>query len=300
MKKVIKISDRLDRNAGIILSLPAVIILALFVIYPFLSCILDSLTNLSIRTMLNPSERMFIGLNNYASLFNESSFWLAFRNTFYFVCLVVPAQTLLALFFAVIINGSSMWQRILKFSFFLPVIVSMAVLSIIWALIYNPSAGPLNAVLNLIGISPQPFLNSSEQAMICIAVMSVWQGVGFQMMIYLAGLQTISGDLYEAAKVEGANAIKRFYTITLPLLKNITVFVITITTIFAFKLFVQPHLLTQGGPGGATKTLILRLYDEAFINGDYGKASAISIIFFIILIIVTLILKRLGPREIRS
>jgi fructooligosaccharide transport system permease protein len=199
--------------------------------------------------------------------------------------------------FSLVVNGSGLWRRILRISFFLPVITSMAVLSVVWSLLYNPTFGAFNSILKIFGFPAQPFLDSPAQAMNCIIVMSVWQGVGFQMMIFLAGLQTIPSHLYEAAQIEGAGKVTQFRYITLPLLKNTSVFVVFITTIFAFKLFVQPHLITHGAPEGSTQTLILQLYNEAFVNGRYGKASAVSVVFFVIVLSVSLIQKSLMPKE---
>lgn len=295
-----RLGRALDRHAGYVLCLPAIIILGLFVVYPFLLAIVNSFTNQSIKTLLNPELRSFVGLSNFQELLAGDDFLAALKNTCYFVAVTVPTQALLALLFALIVNGSELWRRILRTSFFLPVIASMAVLSVVWALLYNPTMGLFNALLKLVGIPPQPFLNSPGQAMLCIIVMSVWQGVGFQMMIFLAGMQTIPAQLYEAARIEKASKRQQFVHVTLPLLKNTMVFVIFITTVFAFKLFVQPHLITGGGPEGSTTTLILKLYDEAFVNGRYGKASAISILFFVIVFVITMVQKRLLPRETKQ
>jgi fructooligosaccharide transport system permease protein len=295
-----KIFDYFDRTSGLWLSLPAIICLSVFVIYPFLVALKGSLTNSSMYSVLGNEETTFVGIKNYYSLFSNKEFLKTLKNTLYFVGIVVPLQTVLALFMAVLVNGSLLWQKILKFSFFLPVIISMAVLSVVWGLLFNPTSSPFNEIFLLIGIPKQKFLSDPGLAMLCIAVMSIWQGAGFQMMLYLAGLQTIPDELYEAAETEGAGRVRQFFLITLPLLKNTTLFVVTITTIFAFKLFVQPHLLTQGGPGGATKTIILKMYDEAFVNGNYGIANSIAIIFFILVIVVTLFIKLISPKEEKS
>lgn len=296
-----KVSEALfsfsDRHAGILLSAPALLLLGTFVLWPFGLALVSSFTNQSVKTILNPELREWVGTANYAELLGDANFSQALFNTCYFVVVTVPIQIALALSFAVVVNGSGLWKRILRVSFFLPVITSMAVLSVVWSLLYNPSFGAFNALLGAIGLPPQPFLSSPNQAMNCIVVMSVWQGVGFQMMIFLAGMQTIPDDLYEAASIAGASPFRQFLHVTLPLLKNTIVFAIFVTTIFAFKLFVQPHLITRGGPEGSTRTLILLLYDEAFTNGRYGKASAISVVFFVIVLAVALVQKFLLPKE---
>ena len=296
-KAIDRIKLALDNNAGVVLSLPALIILFLFVVYPFLTAVLESFTNQSLQSLLHPETKKFVGLDNYRELFAGGDFIRALKNTLYFVAVVVPVQTALALLLAVIVNGAGLWRRLLRVSFFLPVITSMAVLSVVWTLLYNPSFGAFNSLLGFLGMGAQPFLDSPGQAMPCIIVMSIWQGVGFQMMVFLGGMQVIPRQLYEVARVENANSWQQFRYITFPLLVNTTVFVVFITTIFAFKLFVQPHLITHGGPLGSTQTLILMLYDEAFTIGRYGKASAVAVVFFLIVLVVTLIQKRFLPRE---
>ncbi len=290
----------LDRHAGLWLSLPALTLLAVFVVAPFLLALAGSFTNQSVQTLLQPDNIKFVGAANYLELFQDGDFWRAMLNTLYFVILVTPLQVGLALFMAVLVNGSGVWRRMLRVSFFLPVVTSMAVLAVVWSLLLNPGAGAFNTLLQKLGLPPQPFLDSPRQAMLCLAAMSVWQGVGFQMMIFLAGMQAIPPALYEAARLENAGHWQCFRRITLPLLKNTMIFVVYVTTVFAFKLFVQPHLITRGGPRGATRTLILMLYDEAFTNLRYGKAAAISVVFFAVVLAISLLQRRLLPREERA
>lgn len=294
-----KLTTFLNCHAGIFLSLPAFLLLALFVILPFVSAIYDSFTNQSLKTILQPQLHRWVGFDNYAELLTDSEFGRALGNTAFFVVLVTPLQCLLALAMAVMVEGSSLWQRYLRTCFFFPVVTSLAVLAVIWGLLYNPNFGLFNRWLQLIGFPAQPFLTSPSQAMLCIAAMSIWQGAGFQMMLFLAGMKNIPPELYEAAAVEGASRWQRFWRITLPMLRNTAILVITITTIFAFKLFVQPHLLTNGGPEGSTTTLLLQLFHEAFTHNDFARASAVSVIFFVIVLVVSLIQRRLLPREER-
>ncbi len=298
--KQLNVRSFLDRNAGLILSIPALFILFLMVIVPFVMALVTSFTNLSVKSLLNPNHLQITGVSNYASLLTDRAFLTAIQNTFFFTVLVVPLQTGLALLFAVIVKGTALWQKVLKTSFFLPVITSMAVLSVVWTLLLNPSIGPINTILSLLSIEPQPFLTHKSQAMLCIITMSIWQGAGFQMMVFLAGMQAIPKQLYEAAAIEHSSPWQNFRYVTFPLLRNTTIFVILITTIFAFKLFIQPHLITQGGPQNATMTIILQLYNQAFVNGSYGKASAISILFFVIVLTVSLVQRNLLPKEIKS
>ena len=288
-----------DRQAGLLLSLPALVLLLLFVVLPFAVAVNTSLTNESVKTILDPSLRASVGAENYLAVLRDARFLQALRNTAYFVAVTVPLQVGLALALAVLVNGSALWQRALGTVFFLPVVTSLAVLSVVWSLLYNPSYGFLNALLRSAGLPAQPFLTSPDQAMPCIIAMSVWQGAGFQMMIFLAGMQAIPPDLYEVARIEGASRWQQFRLVTLPLLRNTTLFVVLTTTILAFKLFVQPHLLTGGGPEGATRTVLLYLYHEAFTAGSYGRASAVCVIFFVLVVLVCALQRRLLPREER-
>ncbi|MCA1807871.1 MAG: carbohydrate ABC transporter permease [Kiritimatiellia bacterium] len=294
-----RLGQWLDQRAGLLLSLPALLLLLAFVILPFTMAVYASFTNQSVRTFMQPGTLAYVGWDNYRELLGDGDFGQALFNTMYFVALVVPLQVGLALALAVLVNGAEMWRRMLRISFFMPVITSMAVLAVVWTLLFNPGAGVFNTLLRALQLSPQPFLSSPRQAMLCLAAMSVWQGVGFQMMIFLAAMQSIPPALYEAARIEGAGRWQCFRRITLPMLKNTTIFVVYITTVFAFKLFVQPHLITQGGPRGSTRTLILMLYDEAFTNMRYGKAAAISVMFFVLVLLVTFVQRRLMPREER-
>jgi len=289
-----------DRRAGALLCLPACLLLALFVLAPFLSAVWDSFSNQSLKTILEVAPRQWVGLKNYAGLGHDPDFFQSLRNTLLFVAMVVPLQCLLALGMALLVNGASVWQRFLRVSFFAPVIMSMAVLSVLWGLLYNPEFGLWNRVLALLGVRAQPFLTSPSQALWCIALMSIWQGAGYQMMLLLAGLQNIPAEFYECARVEGADRWQQFWLITLPQLRNTVVLVVTITTILAFKLFVQPYLLTNGGPEGATSTLILQFYREAFTYHDFGRSSALVAIFFLLVVAAALLQRKYLPEDTRA
>ena len=286
-----------DRHAGIFLALPACLFLIVFVLAPFLSAVWDSFTNQSLKTILAAEPRRWVGLENYANLWRDPDFLRALRNTLQFVAMVVPLQCLLALGMALLVNGAAFWQRFLRVSFFAPVIMSMAVLSVLWGLLYNPEFGLFNRLLALLGLPAQPFLTSPGQALWSIALMSIWQGAGYQMMLLLAGLQNIPAEFYECARVEGAGRWQQFWYVTLPQLRASLALVVTITLILAFKLFVQPHLLTNGGPEGATTTLILQFYHEAFTHHDFGRASALVVIFFILVLLAALVQRKFLPES---
>lgn len=275
---------------GILFTLPAMILLFTFLILPVILAFIYSFMD---YTMLNPDGKYFIGLNNYIRLFQDELFLKSLKNTLYFTVIVVPLQSAVALFLALLINKKVKVAPIGRVFFFSPVITSMVVVAILWTFLYNANDGFINSILNFFGIEDQPFLLSENQAMDSIIFMSVWQAAGFQMMIFLAGLQDVPEILYEAAEIDGANAWQKFRNVTLPGIANVTGFVLIITTIQAFRLFIQPYVMTNGGPSDSTKTLVFMLYENGFQFRDVGYSSAISVVFFLIVIMTSFLMKKL-------
>jgi len=275
--------------------------LLLFLITPFIIAFVISFTNQ--RLITNPNlPTQFIALRNFVRLFNSASFRQALLNTFVFAVVVVPLQTFLALLLAVLVNQKLRFINLFRTIYFSPVVTTMVVVSIIWYFLYNPGEGLINQMISFISfgkLGPYNWLNDTSLALPAIMILSIWQGVGFQMVIYLAGLQGIPDELYEAGRVDGANAWQQFWQITIPQLRNTTIFVIISTTILAFKLFTQVWVMTKGGPQGATKTLIILLYEEGFKMLRVGYASAIGVLFFLIVLAVSLI-QRVYLKEERA
>jgi multiple sugar transport system permease protein len=251
----------------------------------------------------NPNlPTQFIALRNFLRLFNSPSFHQALLNNFVFVAVVVPLQTFLALLLAVLVNQKLRFINLFRTIYFSPVVTTMVVVSIVWYFLYNPGEGLINQMISFISfgkLGPYNWLNDTALALPAIMILSVWQGVGFQMVIYLAGLQGIPDELYEAGRVDGANAWQQFRYITIPQLRNTTIFVIVATTILAFKLFTQVWVMTKGGPQGATKTIIVLLYEEGFKMLRVGNASAIGVLFFLIVLCVSL-MQRIYLKEERE
>jgi len=203
---------------------------------------------------------------------------------------------------AVLVNQKLRFINLFRTIYFSPVVTTMVVVAIIWYLLYNPGEGLINQMISFISfgkLGPYNWLNDTALALPAIMILSVWQGVGFQMVIYLAGLQGIPDELYEAGRVDGANAWQQFWQITIPQLRNTTIFVIISTTILAFKLFTQVWVMTKGGPQGATKTIIVLLYEEGFKMLRVGYASSIGVLFFLIVLAVSLI-QRIYLKEERA
>ncbi len=275
---------------GIVFIIPAVIMIITFLIVPTIMAARFSLYNYN---LLRADLMEFVGLENYVNIVSNSEFWKSLKNTFYFVVLIVPFQSGLALFMAVLIHdGSKKINTFFRIGFFSPVITSIVVISILWTFLYAKN-GLINNFLGNFGINPQAFLTSEDQAMNSIIFMSGWQMSGYFMMIFLAGLKEIPKSLYEAAAIDGAGMFKSFIHITLPGLRNVIKFVVVMTTIQAFKLFQQPFIMTGGGPNGSTQTIVQFIYKQGFQYRNAGYSAAISIIFFFIIILVSVLTQKL-------
>ena len=275
--------------AGIVFVLPAVIFICVFLVLPALLAFGYSFQQYN---MLKPAQKVFIGLTNYIDVLKNPAFYKSLFNTVYFAAIVVPLQTIVALGLALLVNKKLKTSKIARICFFSPVVTSMVVVAILWTFLYNKDSGLINSLLNSIGIQSQPFLLSEKQAMNSIIFMSIWQAAGYQMMIFLAGLQDVPEELYEAASLDGCNWWDKFKNVTLPCIKNVSSFVILITTIQAFKLFTQPYIMTGGGPNESTKTLAYMIYEQGFQYRNVGYSCAIAVIFFLVILLVSGVVKK--------
>lgn len=281
---------------ALIFILPGLILLGIFMIYPFFSAFYLSFTN---TRLIARSPAKFVGLANYERLINDELFWQSLRNNFVFVLVVVPVQTALALILAMLVNQRLKLTKLFRTIYFLPTVTAMVVVSVIWTFLYNPE-GLINGFMEMLTLGRWEtisFLTNPNWALPAIMLMSIWQGVGFQMLIFLAGLQEIPITLYEAARIDGANKWKQFWKITLPQLKNTTVFVVISTTILAFRLFTQVKVMTNGGPSGATYTVVLHLYNQGYQRQYIGYASAITVVFFLIVLAISIIQRKILGEE---
>lgn len=269
---------------------PALIILGIFLFLPTLLSIYYAFTN---YYLLTPDQTQFIGLDNFIKLFSDNLFWHSLKNIGQFVVFIIPIQLGLALGLALLVNNNKKSTILFKIAFFSPVVMSLVVVSVLWLVLLNPSSGLINSILNVIGIKNQPFLTSPNQAMFVIIIVSAWQGAGYQMLIFLAGLQNIPHDIYEAATIDGASRWNKFLNITLPMLKPTSVLILTTTLIDAFKLVIQPMVMTQGGPLDSTLTPVYYIYRSGFTDRMVGYASSITVIFGIIIVLFTLIQRKL-------
>lgn len=264
---------------------PALVLLIIFLFLPMVLTLLFSFTDFF---ALNPKLTHFTGLENYIQIFKDEDFRQAFFNTVKFVLIIVPLQGLGSLGLALLINKVSRCKKYFKIAFFVPVVMSLAVVSTLWIQIYSPE-GILNSILGVFGISPQPFINSAGQALPSIAIMSAWQEVGYQMIIFLGGIQAINPALYEAAEMDHATPWQKFKDITLPELKPLCIFVLITITIGAFRMLVQPMVMTGGGPSHSTYTVVYDIYETGTVNWEIGLASTMAIVFAFFVMILTVI-----------
>jgi len=240
--------------------------------------------------------------HRYLIAAGDPTFWKGLVNNFYFALVVVPLQSAFALLLAMLVNQKIRGVRLFRALYFMPVVVPMVVVAVIWFFLYNPGVGTINAFLKAVSfgrLGPFNWLGDPKLAFPAIMLLSIWQGVGFQMVIFLAGLQEIPAELYEAAEVDGCNEVQKFLFVTLPQLRNTIIFVIVTTTILAFQLFTQVHVMTGGGPGEATMTTILHAVREGRYQLRAGYASAITVVFFLIVLAVSLA-QRAVMREERA
>lgn len=240
----------------------------------------------------------FAGLQNFIDLLDDDQFKTALFNTIWYTAGTVPLTMACALALAILLNQKIRGRNFFRSVSFFPYVASLVAVAVVWNMIFNPSKGPVNMVLSLLGVKNLPGWSASKDwAMITVILFSVWKNMGYYMIIYLAGLQGISPELYEAGDLDGANRWHKFRYITLPQLAPTSFFVLIMLTIQCFKVFDQILMLTQGGPGTSTLVLVYNIYNTAFISWDLGSASAIALVLFAIVLTITVIQFR-GERKI--
>ena len=236
----------------------------------------------------NPIE--FVGLANFIKMSSDTRFWAALKNTIVYTICVVPFTMAAALGLALLLNSRIKGREIFRTIAFFPYVASLVACAAVWNIIFSPGAGLVNIILNSLGVQNLPKWAADRQwAMFTIVAFSIWKDMGYYMVIYLAGLQGISGDLYEAASLDGANGRQKFFYITWPLLKPTTFFIIIMLTINGFKIYDRVLLITEGGPGTETLVLVYHIYDTAFGSSQFGYASAIAVVLFVLVLFVTLV-----------
>ena len=276
------------------LVLPALVGLVVFIAVPFALAVGISFTNLRLGSPL-PVE--FVGLRQYLRILSDETFLRALLNNTVFTLLVVPVQTALALCLALLINRKLPGMAFFRSLFFMPVIFPLSLVAVVWVLIFAPGPnGTMNALLGVVtfgGWEPKDFLHAPYLALPAVMITSIWQGVGFQMIVLLAGLQAIPSQLYEAAQLDGANAWHRFIHVTLPQLRNPLIFVVVVTSILCFRVFDQVRIMTRGGPNDASTTVIFEAIQSAFDRAQLARGAAMSVVFFVVVLGITWFQRRL-------
>ena len=285
--------ERQQALTGYLFVLPAMAVFFVFTLLPVLFAAYISFTNYDVFTRID-----WVGLDNYLAVFEDDLFWRALQNTAIYSLFSVPLGMALGLAVALLLNRKLRGLSFYRTAYYLPVVSSMVAVSMIWIQLFDPAYGVVSTALSAVGLGGIDFLGDPNWAMPSIIAVSVWKVVGWNMLIYLAGLQAIPDYLHEAAAIDGANRWQGFWKITLPLLAPTTFFIFVTSVIGAFQVFDQVYVMTGGGPANATTTLVHQIYNAAFKSLDMGYAAAMSFIVFGIIMVVSLASLRWGNGEV--
>ncbi|MCY0897007.1 MAG: sugar ABC transporter permease [Alicyclobacillaceae bacterium] len=286
---------RLRRNlTAYLMLLPTIILLGIFTVYP----IVESFVISFFKWDMLSAKKPFVGFQNYRYIFADPLFHRALINTLVYVVTFVPILLAVGLLSALLLNAKIRFLALFRTAFFVPYVTSLAATGIIWGWIFNDQFGILNYLLKSVGLQPHDWLNNPRYTMINIVVLGVWQNLGYVAVIFLAGLQNVSKDYYEAADVDGASRSQKFWRITMPLISPTTYFLLLLTTIEAFKVFLQVYVLygQTPGPNDSGLTLLYYMFDKGFSDFRMGYASAAAYILFLIIFLFTLLQMTLSRR----
>ncbi|WP_370621803.1 carbohydrate ABC transporter permease [Bacillus sp. JCM 19034] len=279
---------------GMLFLLPSILLFGLFLFYPLGRTIYLSF----FLTDNSGSPTVFVGLDNFITIFTSPIFQKSLLSTFLFVLYIVPGTVLLGLFLAIIANEKLKGIGMFRTIFSSTMGISVAAASVFWLFLFHPTIGWLNQMLSVFGISAIGWLTDPQWALISVSISTIWMNVGFTFLILLGGLQSIDSYLYESANIDGASYFYKLRRITLPMLSPTLFFVVTVTLINAFQTFGQIDLLTRGGPQNETNLIVYSIYQNAFMNYQYGTASAQALILFVIILVLTFIQFKLGERKV--
>jgi multiple sugar transport system permease protein len=283
-----------ENRSGWLFVGPALILIIVFFVVPVVSGLLLSLTDFDIYAVSSPRLARFVGLRNYIDMLGSGLFWKSLGNTLYFVLVGGPLSLLVSLFAALLLNSRlTRFRALFQTIYFAPVVTTLVAVAIIWRYLYHPKYGLLNQGLALLGIPAIDWLGDPHWSMPAIIILAVWKNFGYNMLIFLAGLQTIPDELYEAATIDGASPVQTFFNVTLPGLAPTFLLVSVTTMIGFFQIFAEPYVMTQGGPLRSTTTILLLMYEEGFRWWRMGVASAIAFVLLLITLAGTLLQLRL-------
>jgi ABC-type sugar transport system permease subunit len=268
---------------ALVFVLPAIVNFAIFRYLPIFAAIRSSLWQYS----LLGGYGEFIGLQAYLRMLEDPIFWKSLWVTTAYVLMKVPTQIALSMGLALLLQRESRFAAVVRSAIFAPVVTSIVVISVIWALMYHVQLGLINSIITSLGLPRVAFLSNPRLALVAIVIMMVWKEIGFSMIILMAGLKGIPDMYFEAARIDGASGWQQFWRITLPLLRRVLMFVVVTQTIFSFQVFVPVYTMTKGGPLDATKVIVYYIYQNGFLFQDMGYAAAISTVTLVILLVVS-------------
>ena len=278
--------------------LPAVVLIVLFFLLPVVAAFLLSFTDFDIYAIGDLANSRIVGLHNYAALLSNPVFWIAVKNTFYFALVGGPLTVVVSLGAALLVNARAVrFKGLFRTIYFVPFVTTLVAVAIVWRYLYHPQYGLLNYMLGWFGVAPVDWLGDPRWAMPAIILLAVWKNFGYNMLIFIAGLQAVPEELYEAAHIDGAGPVRQFRSVTLPMLAPTFFFVGVVTMIGYFQLFAEPYVMTQGGPLRSTTSVVLLMYEEGFRWWRMGYAAAIAFVLFIVILIATLLQFRLQKTE---
>lgn len=281
------LGDNIEALTAYVLSAPAAFLIFFMIIGPAVAVILICVTDWEFGS----NTFSFVGMENFQALFNDQVFWKSLTNTIIYVATVVPVSVALGLVAAVMIESCTCFRLFYRAAYFLPVMATMAAMAVAWQMVLHPQIGLLNHAIRAVGMDfTKSWLQNEDTVLGTLCVIGIWQAVGFNMVLFLAGLTSIPGDLYEAAEVDGADsAWDKFHTVTWPLLGPTFMFVLVITAIRAFQVFDTVAVLTRGGPNKASETMLYTIYNEAFVFFRTGHAASLAIVYLTIILTLTLV-----------
>lgn len=286
--------EREQLNAALVFMIPVIVALFMLFILPVVKVIIYSFTDMSTTT----GEGSFIGLENYKFLFSDTRFGKSLRNTVFYAVMKLVFDTGLALIIALMLDSNVPMRKFLRSTYFAPVVVPVVASSLIWLWFFDPGVGPLNMILEGLGLAPLDWLYGEKTALISILIFSVWKGVGYNVILFLTGLQNIPDSYIEASKVDGATGWQSLIHIKLPLLRPIMNFIIMIGVINTFKVFAEVDVMTpKGGPQYSTALVVNYIYEQAFTRGKMGRGCAAAILLFFIIFILTQVQSRLNAAK---
>lgn len=282
-------------RAGLWLAAPALGLIGAFFFLPVAASLLLSLTDFDIYAIADRDQLRVVGAGNYLALARDPLFWRALLNTTVFVALATPLSLAASLAAALLVTASAVrLAALFRTLYFLPVVTSLVAVAVVWRYVYHPRFGLLNYGLGLVGVAPRDWLGDPLLALPALVLLAVWKNFGFNMVIFMAGLQSIRPVLYEAASLDGAGRIAQFRHVTLPLLRPTVLFVAVMSLIGNFQLFAEPYVMTRGGPADRTLSIVLYMYEQGFRWWNLGYAAALAFVLFAVILAVTAVTRRRG------